>query len=88
MTSLIFALFGISTAQAEFGTYQPTVGFEQSYEESMDVVEASRKLRKSIKMDRSIAGMTTSDEKWAEEFDKIMADNKTDYLKKAYQLND
>ena len=88
-TSLIISLLFISVAQAsEFGSYNTEVEFEQKYQESLAAVEASKKLRRSLRNDRTIAGMSTNDQRWASDFKKIMADNNTDYLKKAYQLID
>ena len=62
--------------------------FEENSEYSMTIVEKSKALRKSIKLDRSIAGMSSQDIKWAAEFDRMMADTKTDYLKVALQITD
>lgn len=88
-TSLVATLLTISVAQAEgFGTYSSDVAFEQNLDDSMSAIEKSRALRKSLSNDRSIAGMSSSDQKWTQEFERIMSDNRTDYLKKAYQIND
>ncbi len=89
VTSLFLTLITFSTAEANnFGTYSQSDLFSQQYEESIAAVEASKELRQSLRNDRSIAGMTSSDEKWVNEFDIIMADNKTDYLNKAFKIND
>jgi len=89
VTSLFITLITITSANANtFGSFDTNTGFDQKIEESVEIVKASRELRKSLRNDRSIAGMTSNDEKWANEFEKIMADNKTDYLNKAFQIND
>lgn len=61
-------------------------GFEESYEYSMSIVEQSKALRKSVRQDRSIAGMTSEDLMWQKEFDRIMKDNETDFLEVASQM--
>ncbi len=89
VTSLFITLITFTSANANtFGSYDTNTGFDQQIEESIAIVKASKELRQSLRNDRSIAGMTSKDEKWANEFEKIMADNKTDYLNKAYQIND
>lgn len=87
--SLFSTLLTMSVATAsDFGTYGADVAFEQNFDDSMNAIEKSRALRDTLSNDRSVASMSIQDEKWSNEFDKIMADNSTDYLKKAYQIRD
>lgn len=87
LTATLIMISSVSIAEAsEFGTYKSDIDFEQNYSDSVKAITASKNLRSLLTNDRSIAGMSTRDEKWANEFDRIMMDDKTDYLEKALKL--
>lgn len=87
LTATLIMISSVSIAEAnELGTYKADIDFEQNYSDSMSAITASKELRSQLKNDRSIAGMSSKDEKWANEFDRIMADNQTDYLEQALKL--
>ncbi len=87
LTATLIMISTVSIAEAnDFGTYQADIDFEQNYSDSMKAITASKNLRKLLTNDRSIAGMSSRDENWANEFDRIMNDDKTDYLEQALKL--
>jgi hypothetical protein len=87
LTATLILISSVSIAEAnDFGTYQADIDFEQNYSDSTKAITASKNLRKLLTNDRSIAGMSRADEKWANEFERIMADNSTNYLELALKL--
>jgi hypothetical protein len=87
LTATLIMISSVSIAEAnDFGTYKADIDFEQNYSDSLKAITSSKNLRSQLTNDRSIAGMSSRDEKWANEFDRIMADTKTDYLEKSLKL--